>query len=287
LPISATDPRYRAEYVPAQLQVFIDEARRRFALPATHVGAKGDLGHSSGYHRSRNWIINSPDSRFLGEDYSVRSSDDQRGDANWLAAVDISLPTSELVAVCRRLKAASDARDPRLHGWREFLGTVNGTSPYGWDFLGRYTKAPDRSHLWHLHLSRTRRYADTPMTAILDVMFGEDDDMALAPDEKQMLLNVHDWLFDFMRGLVTADAGTPHIKTYVPNQVLNQLLARPVTAPVTMTVADRAAIVEDLKAAILAELPDTPTVEDINAAVDKAVDTRVNGATIRTAGHGT
>jgi hypothetical protein len=69
--------------------------------------------------------------------------------------------------------------------------------------------------------------------------------------------------------------------------VLNQLLARPVTAPVVMTAADRAAIVEDLKAAILAELPDTPTVEDINAAVDKAVDTRINGATIRTAGHGT
>jgi hypothetical protein len=50
LPISANRPPLTApSTIPAQLQVFIDEARRRFALPATHVGAKGDLGHSSGY----------------------------------------------------------------------------------------------------------------------------------------------------------------------------------------------------------------------------------------------
>ena len=49
----------------------------------------------------------------------------------------------------------------------------------------------------------------------------------LTPDQQQQLNNIHDWLFDFCRGLVAADPGTPHIATYVPNQILTTLRDRP------------------------------------------------------------
>lgn len=272
MPISASDPRYLAEYAPTGLQQFIDEARRRFALPASHVGSKGDLQHSSGYHRSRNWIVNSPDSRLRLEDYSIRSAADRAGDGNWLAAVDISLPTNLLRQVCQRLKAASDVGDQRLAGWREFLGTLDGVNTFGWDFVGRYRKTPDRSHLWHLHLSRQRQHANTPMLGILDVMLGDDD--VLTPDQQQQLNNIHDWLYDFCRGLVTADAGTPHIKTYVPNQILTELQQRPgvVLPPIQLSEQDRTAIVADLGAAVgpLVEAAAERAVRKVLGAIDGA-----------------
>ena len=251
MPIRANDPRYLAEYIPTELQRFIDEARRRFGLPATHVGAKGDLNHASGYHRSRNWIVNSPDSRFRLDDYSVRSAADRAGDPNWLSAVDISLPPDRLVEVCQRLRMAAIQRDPRLHGWREFLGTLNGTTVYGFDFIGGYTKTPDRSHLWHLHLSRQRQHANTPMLDILDVMLGDD----MTPEQDQRLRNIEAWAFGTARGQVTPDAGTPHVSKYVPNEWLKTLVDRP---PVTPAPVDLDALVERL----------TPVVE---AAAERAV----------------
>lgn len=281
MPISASDPRYLAEYIPGALQEFINEARRRFALPASHVGAKGDLNHSYGYHRSRNWIVNSPDSRFRLDDYSIQSAPDRAGDGNWLAAVDISIGGELLKTVCQRLKTAADARDPRLTGWREFLGTLDGVNTYGWDFIGHYRKTPDRSHLWHLHLSRQRQYCNTPMLGILDVMLGDD---MLTPDQQQQLSNIHDWLFDFCRGLTIADAGTPHIARYVPNEILTQLRDRP--AAVGLSTEDRAAIVADLKAAVVGELADLlPSAAEIKEALDAAIEERLNGATIHTTGH--
>lgn len=280
MPISATDPRYIAEYIPARLQEFIDEARRRFALPASHVGSKGDLNHSYGYHRSRNWIVNSPDSRFRLDDYSIRSTADRAGDGNWLAAVDISIATDLLKTVCQRLKAAADAGDQRLAGWREFLGTLDGVNTYGWDIVGRYKKTPDRSHLWHLHLSRQRQYCNTPMLGILDVMLGDD---MLTTEQQQQLTNIHSWLFQLCKGNVPADAGTPHVTTFVPNQILTTLRDRPAAA---LSAEDRAAIVADLKAAVVGELAALlPSAEDINAAVDAAIEERLNGATIHTTGH--
>lgn len=192
MPISTVDPVYRAEIVPSELARFAIAVRARFGLPSANVGIKGDSGHASGYHRSRRWILQSPDSRYGASDYSVRSADDLAGDSDWLAAVDISFgSTATLIQVCRRLKAASDRDDPRLHGWREFLGTLDGVHPYGWDFVQHYAKVPDRSHLYHLHLSRQRRYANTPMTAILGVMADGEDDEMLTGEQAQQLSNLH------------------------------------------------------------------------------------------------
>lgn len=305
MPISATDPRYLAETIPHAMRLFIDECQSRFRLPATHVGSKGDLNHSSGYHRSRNWIVNSPDSAYRLDDYSVRSAADRDGDGNWLAAVDLSLPTSTLKVVCQRLKAASDANDPRVAGWREFLGTVDGVNTYGWDFVGRYRKTPDRSHLWHLHLSRQRRYADTPMLGIIDVMLG--DTMSTVYEGALGLyakLLYEDWSPTRQEWVAAGGAASTYdllgqngsarnnLRLHLDRQDavlaalgadLAELKARPAA---NLSVEDRTAIVEELKAAIVAELGDVlPTADEINAALDAAIESRLNGATIRTAGH--
>lgn len=176
MPLDTSDPWYRRETAPPALVNFRESAITRLNLPRDHVGIKGSVNHWSGYHRSRNWITNSPDSAYGWNDYSVRSTDDRAGDGDWLSGVDITFRTQvDLIAACNRLKAAADRNDARLQGWREFLGTRDGRTPYGLDFIAFYTKRPDPSHLHHLHLSRVRRYANTSMTAILDIIEGEDD----------------------------------------------------------------------------------------------------------------
>jgi hypothetical protein len=48
-------------------------------------------------------------------------------------------------------------------------------------------------------------------------------------------------MFDYVRGLVGADPGTPHVTTYVPNQILTELRARPAVTLDDMQIAEIAA----------------------------------------------
>lgn len=78
--------------------------------------------------------------------------------------------------------------------------------------------------------------------------------------------------------------GNPYAKL---GAKLDDLLDRPPAAPTPEQWAElKTAVAADVKAAVVAELADLlPSAEDINNAVDAAVDARMNGATIRTAGH--
>jgi hypothetical protein len=99
----------------------------------------------------------------------------------------------------------------------------------------------------------------------------------MTPEETQMLRNLHDWMFDYVRGLVAADTGTPHITTYVPNEILTALRDRP---PVQFTPEQLAALAAaigsqltgDLRAEVVAALNSTEGRQAIVAAVNEAED---------------
>lgn len=128
------------------------------ALPqAVNSGVIGNGSHTYGYHRSRNRLLALL--RFL--DYSIKAALDKLGDGNAVPALDIGGPQSVLQMLCRRLVDASDARDPRIVGkLREFGGSLDGKRVTARRVGDNVAISFDSSHLWHLHLSVHRKYAN-------------------------------------------------------------------------------------------------------------------------------
>lgn len=156
-----------AEYAPTAIKGLY--ALVELKMPrATLSGILGDQAHTWGYHRCRNVLPS--------DDYSRTLSADKLGDGWAASALDISLPPDLMIVVTKRLLAAAKAKDPRLAAVREFCGTTNGTVTHNYDLstghegLGEW----DDSHLWHVHLSILRKYAnDAPALApIADVIAG-------------------------------------------------------------------------------------------------------------------
>jgi hypothetical protein len=115
-------------------------------------GIVGDQAHTYGYHRGRNYVPSS--------DYSVQQADDQAGPGYAASALDVTLSDADMKAVSKRLNAAVNAGDPRLRCLREWYGTIDGLTVTGRDVrTGNYLTSDD-SHLWHVHLSFYRRWAD-------------------------------------------------------------------------------------------------------------------------------
>lgn len=163
-----------SEYAPDAIRAAFDRLAK--AKPAWGLQLGGILGsspsHTYGYHRSRHW-----DARYSSRrpDYSIQAGDDLAGDGDAASALDITPDSADvMVTMTRRLIDATAAADPRLHPLREFFGTLNGTSVTGRDVRTGRVVTADSSHLWHLHLSGFRRWADDPKAwaGIVDVIAG-------------------------------------------------------------------------------------------------------------------
>jgi hypothetical protein len=113
----------------------------------------GIYGPQPGYHGSRNDQDPS--------DYSVQLPEDQQGDPDAGAALDVTMyDDADMKACTQRLIDATWARDERLRGLRSFFGTVDGYTVTGMDVPGCYWVTSDPSHLFHVHLSGLRKYAN-------------------------------------------------------------------------------------------------------------------------------
>ena len=161
------------EYAPqAILDLF---AQVKAAFPsAINAGVIGDKAHTYGYHRGRAFVSSS--------DYSVQYAEDKEGDNQAACGLDISWnKASDQYEVSKRLLAAKT--DSRMAACREFYGSTDGVNVCGWDYKGGYAVTSDSSHLWHIHISFLRKYAnDTGALArIGDVIAGtsggKDEDM--------------------------------------------------------------------------------------------------------------
>jgi hypothetical protein len=194
--ISPTDRYYKAEVVPQSVKDLGGALCSAYGRPATAFGAKGNLAHDSGYHRSRAWVLRSPDSQYKTRDYSVLRDLDKGGDEDWVSAFDFtpdvwgSKRNRELMAqLTGRVYAAAKARDPRVAVLREFAGTLDGRNVITFNCADGSLKSPfDASHLDHGHGSLWRALAANDHGGLVAVMLGTGDDMPLTQAEKDEIV---------------------------------------------------------------------------------------------------
>lgn len=168
------DVAFVAETIPPNLQKLIEGLRDAFHVPAENIGAKGDLDHRRGYHRSRRFLLRSPFS--VSQYYSVIEPGNLKGDEDWICAIDISLPEPQLIATCKRLDQA--VRAGKLEKVAEWYGNTNGDNHVdGFDNIANAIASSDPSHLWHLHISLIRGRANEDHSDLLAILTGKDDDM--------------------------------------------------------------------------------------------------------------
>jgi hypothetical protein len=198
------------------------------AIPRAQLGGiVGDTAHSFGYHLARRDLPAS--------DYSTQLRADRLGAADCAAALDVTLPADLMKTCTKRLVVAAKARDPRLRALREFCGTLDGSHTYPWDLSTNSSEGVDTwdgSHLWHIHLSFYREFADdaAALAPIADVLAGVsttsdplEEIMAMYADkadfEKALRGIVHDELSKQTRNeLLPADAPADD-KTKGPHRV--------------------------------------------------------------------
>lgn len=161
---------WNAEFAPPNLNEFYVWLRVFYNQPANAIGGKGDNNHLRGYHRSRNWILNSAYSKYGTTDYSIQLELDKGGDGNWLAALDMTVPAEQLYAACRRVDQA--VRAGLLPEVREFYGTFDGKTVIGYDAAKGRPATSDSSHLYHLHISFYRSMADVDHTVLYQIITG-------------------------------------------------------------------------------------------------------------------
>jgi len=191
MPLDPGDPYYLAEDISPTIAAMEHPLCDAFGVGLGNFGSKGNLTHYSGYHRSRNWILHSPDSRWGSSDYSVQLSADNGDHDDDVSAFDFtpgvwgsSDNRAKMLLLTQRLLTACQNHDPRVANLREFAGTLNGTSVVTWDCSRNAFKTPfDSSHLDHIHGSIYRSKTRADHSGIVAVLLGDidegDDDMFL------------------------------------------------------------------------------------------------------------
>lgn len=148
-----------------QLWQLISNAEPRAKLG----GIVGDAVHQAEYHSyHESW-----DDQTHDGGYSVHYRRDTHiapEDQGYASAIDITLPPELMIKYTKRLKRWAKLR--RLHLARinlyncmmEFAGTLNGSVVFSMDtHAAPYrTTGFDSSHLWHIHISIARCYANDP-----------------------------------------------------------------------------------------------------------------------------
>jgi hypothetical protein len=154
------------EYAPQAITNMFNDIKAGISA-ALMGGIIGDKAHTYGYHRGRNYVG--------GNDYSVQLAADKKGNGEAACALDISWSTAQpQYDVSKRLlNAKHDARLTKV--LREFYGSTDGRTVCGWDYQGGYAVSSDDSHLWHIHISILRQYADdyNSLAPVADVIIGK------------------------------------------------------------------------------------------------------------------
>ena len=168
----------------------------------------------------------------------------------------------------RLMDSAKDQNDPRLNCMREFFGTLDGSTVSGWDTYYGKSASSDDSHLWHVHMSILRKYANdkTALGKILAVILGETD--VVTTDEIKAIATAVRKELDFAAPADSWAVQQGYFKagdvisqrtvnrqvwaygkdTYAQMRVLTAQVAA-LTAAVSAVAADRGTSPEDVKAA--------------------------------------
>lgn len=175
----------KREYGPRAIAAIVPRVQKSLKS-AVNSGIVGDARHFNGYHRSRRALL----SRGKMADYSIQAPADKRGDEDACSALDMRMNPRDMKTATRRLMVACESGDPRIESLREFYGTLDGRKVIGYNRyrtgrpVGRVTSDP--SHLWHIHISFFRAYANdtTAMQDIADVLCGVPRKDVIRPKPK-------------------------------------------------------------------------------------------------------
>ena len=178
--VNPNDIYYRREIVPPALHAIGPPLCAVYGVSAINFGDRGNLSHTYGYHRSRDFILRSPDSTRGKSDYSIQLGADKGGDDRWVSAFDFTPGAwgtadnrAKMRTLTQRLLDAARARDPRVAELREFAGTLDGKNVVTYDLTTMSFKAPfDSTHLDHLHGSIFRGMAASDHGGIVSVLLG-------------------------------------------------------------------------------------------------------------------
>lgn len=214
-----------AEFAPTAIHALFDLIHAR--IPDAQLsGILGDQSHTYGYHRARAVLPPS--------DYSVELAEDKLGDAWSASALDVKLPTALMETVTARLMTAMKGHDPRVKALREFFGTLNGSDVTGWDQRSPTTPyddcatTSDDSHLWHVHLSIYREFANdaNALAPIADVIAGVQlDEEEIPVDQATFNKLMHGWASsndgkaDIQRAVLEIEVGKPGDDKAAPQSV--------------------------------------------------------------------
>lgn len=146
---------WNAEVVPTALHNLAVDLSNFWGLSRGKIGMVGDNHHLSGYHRSRNWLLQSRYARV--RDYSTTETlgNGTGGDGNAVSAMDITLPREHLIVVCRNLDRF--VRMGQLEKITEWYGNSDGDGKVdGYNNVANRIESSNPSHLWHLHMSFDR-----------------------------------------------------------------------------------------------------------------------------------
>jgi hypothetical protein len=177
--INPSDGYYKAEQTSPQILAMRSQLCSAYGVALSNFGAKGNLDHDNGYHRSRSWVLRSPDSQYGTRDYSVTLPADV-GNPDDVAAFDFTPGVwgstdnrNKMIVITRRVIEAMQSHDPRVANLREFAGTLDGKAVVTYDQSRNAFKTPfDSSHLYHGHGSIYRTRTRWSQQGIVDVMLG-------------------------------------------------------------------------------------------------------------------
>lgn len=196
------------EIVTPECDWLFDQIAAALGVPRVNVGAKGDLRHLNGAHRSQEWILRS---RWCtNRTYTVQAglTADQ---LRHLAGCDITPATrDQMLTISRNIDRA--VRAGILEEVREWYGNVDGDQRVdGYNNVADRVASSDSSHLWHLHLSLDRRSLRDMdvMRRILAALLGT------AVDTRQEDIVQKD-LWDFFTALTVGETPAGYVPTGHP-----------------------------------------------------------------------
>jgi hypothetical protein len=273
MPISASDPRYQSEKQPPQIMDLQAPLCATYARPSSSFGCKGNLVHDYGGHRSFNWIVGSPDSRYRWSDATIQGTLNNTGlDRDDCCAMDFtpgvwgtSSNRARMVAITQRVYEAARARDPRLSSVWRFAGTLNGTSVITFNCADGSLRTPfDSSHLDHIHIDFWRSRARWNHSGLLELLTLGADDMAQLDDVHYTLTHID----------AVGSTVAHHVAMGMALAGVNELRARPPVdaAAVGNALAGNAAFVAAIASAVAAQLG-----ENIRSIVDEELDEQSRG----------
>lgn len=294
---------------PADLLGLRSTLQQLTGLSAVDVGIVGDAAHarSGGYHIGRSGLVAAG---VWSTDYSVRLARDRNGATESASAMDVGAGWKQGRATWLRwnqlLANALRADEPALASVRAINYSPDGTTKwrldreFGWKTASTSDTVTIHTHIeWYRDtegrrgdsLARIVALASQAITGqvVLASTITKEDTVFLAIDQGGTVYacdgmrsraftdpkHVTDFKTLVGEGLITlAGAGKPPRGGWY-EEGFGELSNR--AAVLAMSQADRDAITATLAGLV-------PTVEEIGAAVDKAVKARIDGATVHTAG---